>query len=88
MLTHDTQRAYLIPDDSREAYFKMIDDFVEATGRIGNDGVDPRRDPIVIFDLEFISHKNWEVMERRLKAMGAKNITETVEMELATGPKS
>ena len=84
MLTHDTQRAYLIPDDSREAYFQMI----EATGRIGKDGVDPRRDPIVIFDLEFISHKKWEVMERRLKAMGAKNITETVEMELTTGPKS
>jgi hypothetical protein len=88
MLVHDAQKAFLIPDDSREGYFKIIDDLCGATGRQGHEAIDPKRDPIIIVNLEYLTQRNWELLEKKLLAIGAREITDMVEMELYTGPQS
>jgi hypothetical protein len=79
MLTTDTQRAYMIPADKRDAYFQMVDSasgpINKISGRYGQ-AIDASNDPIVIFNLEYIPQHVWGYMSGRLETIGAKDMTE------------
>lgn len=79
MLTVDTQRAFIIPDDKRDDYFKMVDTtsgwIRRHSGRY-DEAIDATNDPIVIFNLEYIPRDIWIYMNSKLKSIGAKEMTE------------
>ena len=79
MLTSDTQRAFMIPADKRDDYFEIVDKVSSQirafSGRYDN-AIDASNDPIVIFNLEYIPQNIWIYMSIKLKAIGAKEMTE------------
>ena len=81
MIIFDTQRAYIIPSETREEYFDIVDKLTTALHHHIRDAVDSTHDPIVIFNQEHISAQNFKVLDRMLKEIGAKDITDTLTME-------
>jgi hypothetical protein len=78
MLTTDTQKAYMIPDDKRDDYFEMVDSASGPINKVSgryHQAIDASNDPIVIFDLGYIPQHVWGYMSRRLEAIGAKDMT-------------
>ena len=84
MITTDTQRAFLIPDDKRDDYFKIVeavDSWIcRFSGRY-DQAIDASNDPIVIFNMEYIPKAIWLYIEKKLEAIGAKDVTETLTIQ-------
>lgn len=80
MITHDSQVAFLIPDDAREKYFAWVDNMKRSCNLIqtNKEGAwDTSNDPIIIADRSYFSQKNWGIISVFMTSIGAKNITET-----------
>lgn len=83
IITYDTQKAFLIPDDKREQFFNLMDLIAKycpnaTRGSSINDACYVGLDPIVIFNLDFFSEKNYNAIMNKLNEMGATDITETL----------
>jgi hypothetical protein len=81
MITHDSQIAFLIPDEGREKYFQWVDNMKKSCGlNIHNDEAawNTYNDPIIIADRNYFSQRNWGVIATFMGSIGAKNVTDTL----------
>jgi len=86
MITFDTQRAFLIPDEGRDAYFEMMERLIEIAPRLCSsanfdDAWDVSNDPIVVVDTSYFGKKTMNWIEQAFKNMGAKDITDTLTIQ-------
>lgn len=81
MITHDSQIAFLIPEEGREKYFQWVDNMKKSCRlNIHNEETawNTYNDPIIIADRSYFSQKNWGVISAFMSSIGAKNVTDSL----------
>lgn len=81
IIQFDTQFAFTIPADSRDAYFELVDSvsgYIRKYSGRYDEAIDSSSDPLVIFNLEYIPQYVWEYMITKLVKMGAIDVTQTL----------
>ena len=82
MITHDSQIAFLIPDESREKYLEWVPEMKKSCGlrniALEDAAWNVNNDPIIIADRSYFSQKNWSVVASFMASIGAKDVTDTL----------
>ena len=72
MISFDTQRAFIIPAEKQVLCAKMICNLKL------HESIDADADPLIVFNLESISKRKWELMYTFLNIINAKEVTESL----------
>lgn len=83
MVLYETQKVFLIPDDSRDVYFEMMERMGDLFPRLLSsadfeDVWDVNNDPIIKVDFSYFNKKGGEWVLSRLKEIGANDITDSI----------